>query len=216
MYAAVLGDKRVSTPSVSTQREYVQGMPSSSYAQVDRCQNMDRSSYKGDGSRLSSLARVQGSGEGSRGRTQPKKLGVSSPDANQFQALRDLLENYPDSDSCSAFSTSPRSQSLVPDSPPSAVQLERHSSNYNVRDCIVYSRRKNVRNRNAFADVGNDCLGRNAYGMGSDEVGQSGGQNVQVSDSAPLSNDGPNQNLERGSAWVWTTLFPCVRRWDWP
>jgi len=146
-------------------------MPSSSYAPVERCQNMDRSSHKGDGSRLSSLARVQVSGEGSRGRTQPKKLGVSSPGANQFQASRDILENYPDSESCSAFSTLPRYQSVVPDSPPSVVQLQRQSSNYNVRDCIVYSRRKNVQNKNAFADVGNDCLGRNACGMGSDEVG---------------------------------------------
>jgi len=212
VYAAVLGDERVSTPLINTQREHVQGMPASSYAQVERGKNMDRSSYKGDGSRLSSLARIQVSGEGSKGRTQPEKLGVPSPGANQFQALRDLLENYPDSDSCSTSSTSPRYHSLVPDSPPSVVQLQRHSSNYNVRDCIVYSRRKNVQNKNAFAVGGNDCLGRNACGMGSDDVGQLVGQNVQVSGSARLSNDGSNQNLDRGSAWVLDHIIPMCKK----
>jgi len=100
----------------------------------------------------------------------------------------------------------------VPDSPHSVVQLQRHSSNYNVRDCIVYSRRKNVQNKSVFDVVGNDCVERNACGMGSNDGGQLVGQNVQVSGSAPLSNDGPHQNLDRGSAWVLDHIIPMCKR----
>ena len=86
----------------------------------------------------------------------------------------------------------------MPDSLPSVVQLQGPSTKYNVRDWIAYSSRKYVQNKNATT-IGNDCLRRSKCGTGPEEVRQLAGQNVQVSGSAPLPNDGHNHNPE-GSA----------------
>jgi len=82
-------------------------MPLRTYGKDARRQNMDVSSFKDDGNRMSSFSRVKATGEGSKGLTQSKRVGVSSACANKFQALRDILENYSDSESCLAFSASP-------------------------------------------------------------------------------------------------------------
>ena len=66
-----------------------------------------------------------------------KMVGASSPCVNQFQALRDLLENYLASDSCSSASVSPCYPSFVLESPPGDVPLQGPSPRNQVRDWIV-------------------------------------------------------------------------------
>jgi len=82
-------------------------------------------------------------------------VGASSPSANHFQALEDLLENYYDSDSCSS---SPRYHSFVPESPLGDVWLLGLSPHKQVMDLIVYACRKNFRKENVTFEEGNDSL----------------------------------------------------------
>ena len=82
VYAAVLGEKRVSTPWASKKRKDESGMPSRTYGKDARCQNMDVLSFKE--SKRVGVSRVKATGGGKRGLTQSKRVGVSSSCANQF------------------------------------------------------------------------------------------------------------------------------------
>jgi len=107
----------------SKKKEHEQGMPSRTSGKDVRRKNIAVSSCKDDGSCVCSLLRFKATWERSRVHSSSRRVSASSPCANQFQALRDILENYSDSESCSSFSTSPSYRSFVPDSPFSDVQL---------------------------------------------------------------------------------------------
>jgi len=122
--------------------------------------------------------------------TSAKSVGTSLPSADQFQALRDLLENYPDSESCSSASASPYHDSFEPKSASGDVQLQGPLPRNQVRDWIVYSRRKNLR-KGEVSHVGGNISSRRSEYVMAEEVGmRHGGQIEQASDEAPLSNGG--------------------------
>ena len=153
-------------------------MPLRTYGKDARRQNMGVSSCKDDGSCVCSLPSFKATRERSSVLTPLKRVGASSPSANQFQALRDILENYPNSESCSLVSASPCYHSVVPNSPSGDVQLQGPSTRNHVRHWILYTRRKVLRKGNATIDEGNDSLKRSNCVMAMEEGLQHVGQDV--------------------------------------
>jgi len=76
-------------------------------------------------------------------------LEVSSRCVNQFQVLKDLLENYPSSDcECNSHGSSPCA-SRIPESPLNVVEEELYLTACSPSTSVlVYSRRKNLRKTN--------------------------------------------------------------------
>jgi len=97
----------------SREKGHEQGMPSKTSWKDIRCRNLSISPRKDDGFRLCSPPYSKATRERRLVHTPLKIVGTSSPCATQFQALRDLLENYLDLESCSSVSAPPWYHSFV-------------------------------------------------------------------------------------------------------
>jgi len=107
----------VSARLASKQKRHGQGMCLTTSGKDVRRQHIVVLSCKDDDTPVSSPLSFKATRERHRVLTPLKRVGASSPCANQFQALRDILENYPDSESCSSIFASPCYHPFVPDSP---------------------------------------------------------------------------------------------------
>lgn len=212
IYAAALGDVLVSTSKAYRKKVHEPGLPSKTSREAGTGQPFSGLRCADKGSWLCSSPSPKVTWDRMQVHSPSKLVGASSPGANQFQALRDLLENYPDSDSCSSVSDSPCYHSFVPESTPSDVRLPGPSPHNQVRDLIVYSHRKNLRKGKATFQEGNDSLRRSDYVTASKEGVEPSGQEVHASDKAPLSNDGHDHNFDRGSGWVMDHIIPMCKR----
>jgi len=139
-------------------------------------------------------------------------VGSPLPSGNQFQALRDLLETYPDSESCSSASAPPCRVSFEPLSISGDVQLKDPLSHNQQSAWVVYHHKKNLRKGEVSLEEENVSLRRSEY-MAAEEGGlQPGGQIVQTMEETPLSNGGNDHFYNRGLACVMDHIIPMCKR----
>jgi len=120
----------------------------------------------------------------------------SSPCINQFQVLRDLLENYPSSDcECSSHCSSPCA-SRVPESPLNVVEELHPAARSSATSVVVYSRRKKLGKTKLAIDAGSGSPNMQEVG------GSSLLENTQGLDDATLVGSAYSGNVSEGSAWV--------------